>query len=343
MNDSLTWSVSLGRWFRVQVRLHALFIVVAVFVLFLATAPPAPAGIGFGALAVGVLLASVMAHELGHCVAAARVGGNNDPVVLGPLGGLGNLELPREPHAELTAVLAGPLVNLGLLLSTLGVLLAVRADVPALLSPLGPQDLTQGPWWLVTAKLAFWTNWLLVLANLLPAFPLDGARMLRAVLWPALDYRGATLVAVRASKLTAIGLCVWAWLATDAQSARLLPAWVPLVLLAVLVYFSAVHEAARGDESEWDEELFSYDFSQGYTSLERSSQPRRPPAGLLQRWLSNRRELRRRRRESQELEEERLVDEVLMRLHQRGMQGLSAQERALLERVSARYRNRQRN
>jgi Zn-dependent protease len=343
MSDSSSWSLPLWRWRRVQVRVHALFFVVGVFVVLLATGPGEPSGVGYGILAIAVLLGSVLAHEAGHLVAAARMGGNGDPVVIGPLGGMGHLEVPREPHAELITVLAGPLVNLAVLLAMLGVLLVAGTPVPSLLSPLAPGGLLQGPWWLVTLKLTFWVNWLLLLANLLPAFPLDGARMLRAVVWPALDYRGATLVAVRASKLTAIGLCVWAWLVRDAQSAPLLPSWVPLVLLAVLVYFSAVQESARSEESDWGDELFSYDFSQGYTSLERSSEPRRPSGGVVQRWLKNRRELRRRRRESQELEEERQVDEVLMRLHERGMDGLSDQERALLERVSARYRNRQRN
>ena len=141
----------------------------------------------------------------------------------------------------------------------------------------------------------------------------------------------------------AVALCVWAWLVGDAESATILPSWVPLSMLAIVVYFSAQHEAAHADDSEWDEELFSYDFSQGYTSLERTSEPRGRPKSSVQRWLHTRRELHRRRRESQEQEEERQVDEILLRLHEAGMAGLSAKERALLNRVSQRYRNRQRS
>ncbi len=341
MSDSSGWSMSLGRWGRVQFRLHAVFLVVAVFAFLLATHSGQPGGGGSAALAVGILFASVVAHELGHALAATRVGSSVERIVIGPLGGLGSYDAPREPHAELITILAGPLVNLVLLLLTLPLLLLAGVSVPILLAPLEPVGLIEGPWWTVALKLAFWTNWLLLVVNLLPAFPLDGARILRALLWPALDVRGANLVAVRISKLTALLLCVWAWFISDAATAWALPAWLPLVMLAILVYFCAAQEANKSEEAEWDEELFNYDFSQGYTSLERSSQPRPRPPGLVQRWLSARRELRKQRRESQERDEERQVDEILSRLHASGMNGLTAKERALLQRVSVRYRNRQ--
>jgi Zn-dependent protease len=343
MSESFGWSLSLGRWGRTQIRVHVLFIVAAVLIVHLAVGESEQGGAAHGVLAVAVLFASVLAHELGHALAAARVGGSAEAIVLGPLGGLGTIDAPREPHAELIAILAGPLVNLAILLMALPALYFTGIGIPALLAPLAPAGLVEGPWWMVTLKLAFWTNWLLLIANLLPAFPLDGARMLRAVLWPALDYRGACLVAIRASKLAAVGLCVWAWLARDGQSAATLPSWLPLVMLAIFVYFSARQEASRSDEAEWEEEMFSYDFSQGYTSLERSSQPRPRPVGAVERWLNNRRELRRRRRESQERDEERQVDSILIRLNETGLKGLTAKERALLNRVSARYRNRQGN
>jgi Zn-dependent protease len=340
MNDVSKWSLPLGRWRRVHVRVHALFLVVGVYAMYLAGGHPDQGGLALGALAVGVLFASVLAHEFGHCYAATRLSGTCDPIVIGPLGGLGNLELPREPHAELFTILAGPLVNLSVLLVTLPLVLVSGESVTALLNPLAPGNLAQGGWWIAALKLAFWINWLLVVANLLPAFPLDGARMLRAILWPALDYRGAGLVAVRASKLTALGLCVVGWLLGDGSGGAL-PDWMPLAMLAIWVFFSAQNESARYEDEQWEDELFNYDFSQGYTSLERSSDPPRRESSLLRRWLANRRELRRRRRESLEQEEERQVDEILSRLHEGGMQALSAKEQALLHRVSARYRNRQ--
>ncbi|MEX0676685.1 MAG: site-2 protease family protein [Pirellulales bacterium] len=342
MSDSPPWSLYLARLRRVHLRFHALFLAVAVFALFLSTSRPGEETIGYGVLAVAVLFASVLAHEAAHCCAAVRVGGNAEQVLIGPLGGLAFPEVPREPQAEFITAVAGPIVNLAIVLLALPILLVAQIGVSDLLSPLQPTGLIHGSWGTVALKLAFWINWLMLLVNLLPAFPFDGARVLRALLWPALDYRGASLVAVRISKLTAIGVCILAWLVRDAESARVLPTWVPLALFAVFVFTSASAEASRIEEADWEEELLSYDFSQGYTSLERTmDSPRRPAGSPVRRWLENRREMRRRRQRWQEQDEERQVDAILVRLHETGLEGLTAKERALLQRVSARYRNRQ--
>ncbi len=111
----------------------------------------------------------------------------------------------------------------------------------------------------------------------------------------------------------------------------------------MLLFFSAKQEMARLDESELEDELFNYDFSQGYTSLERHfDRPRRDGGpGTLRRWIAHRQEARLRKQRMIEEEEERRVDEILVRLHEAGMTGLSSKDRALLDRVSARYRNRQ--
>jgi stage IV sporulation protein FB len=342
MSDPSHWNLYLARLRRVHLRFHALFFAVAVIALFLSTSHPGEEAIGYGLLTVAVLLASVLAHEAGHCLVALRVGGSAEQVIIGPLGGLAFPELPREPQAEFFTALAGPIVNLAIVMLTLPVLLVAQLGILDLLSPLQPTGLIQGPWWAVSLKLAFWINWLMLLVNLLPAFPFDGARVLRALLWPALDYRSATLVAVRTTKLTAMGVCVLAWAVSDVKSAEVLPAWVPLALFAVFVYSRGSAEATRLEEADWEEELFSYDFSQGYTSLERTVDPPRRPAGSpVRRWLENRREMRHRKRRRQEQEEERQVDAILVRLHESGLEGLTAKERALLHRVSARYRNRQ--
>src|SRR5262245_25855375 len=119
MSDSASWSLLVGRWHRVNVRIHALFVAVAIFALFLATSDPQQQSPGYGLLGVAILLASVLAHEWGHFMASTRVGGGGDQIVVGPLGGLGPLEVPREPQLELIATLAGPLVNLAILLLAL--------------------------------------------------------------------------------------------------------------------------------------------------------------------------------------------------------------------------------
>lgn len=341
MSDS-PWNLYLARLRRIQPRFSALFWAVAVVIVYLSTNGAGEETIGYGLLAVAILLLSVLAHEAGHCLAAIHTGGSPEQVTIGPLGGLSFPSLPREPQAEFFTSLAGPVVNLAIMLLVLPAILVARLELINLLSPLRPVGLLDGAWWAVALKLTFWFNWVMLLVNMLPAFPFDGARVLRDLLWPALDYRGATVVAVRTTKLTAVGACVLAWLVSDVQSAAHLPAWVPLLLFAVFVFHSGSAEAARLEEADWEEELFSYDFSQGYTSLERAIDPPRKPAGSpVRRWLENRREIRRRKRRFQEQEEERQVDQILVRLHESGLDGLTAKERALLNRVSARYRNRQ--
>jgi stage IV sporulation protein FB len=117
--------------------------------------------------------------------------------------------------------------------------------------------------------------------------------------------------------------------------------WLPLVLLSMYLFFVARQELRRTDDDEDDDDLFGYDFSQGYTSLEEASHPRRRSVpGPLRRWLRQRRDMKQRRLRDLEAEEERRVDEVLIRVKELGVNSLSPDERALLERVSARYRNR---
>jgi hypothetical protein len=194
--------------------------------------------------------------------------------------------------------------------------------------------------------LAFWINWLLTLVNgLLPAFPLDGSRWLRALLWPKHGYRTAVQLVVRAAKVTALLLFVLAWLLRDTgqdPNPTVSPT-LPLALFAVFLFFSARHESERLLDSDTGETGFGYDFSQGYTSLEKFHQPPRArEPGPLKRWLEARRASRMLRQQEIEDEEERRVDEVLARLHEHGRDGITADDRALLDRVSARYRNRQR-
>jgi len=342
MREFSSWSQSLGKWHGVHVRVHAFFLLFAVCTLYLVTRGEAWENqLIYGAIGLAILMLSVLAHEIGHCAAAFRLGGNADQIVIGPIGGLTSPHVAHEPQNELLVAVAGPAVNLVLMLATAPFLMLAGEGVLDLLNPLQPTDLILGPSSVVVLKLVFWINWLLLLINLLPAFPLDGGRVVRSILWPYFDYRTAVLAVARGAQIIAVGMCVFAYLMHDAFMPSIVPAWLPMVLLAMLLFFCARQEVARLEDQELDEELFSYDFSQGYTSLERHLEPSRASAlGRLKSWFEARREARLERQRSIELEEERQIDEILARLHARGMKALSAKERALLERVSARYRNR---
>ena len=352
MRDHGTWSVSLGRWGGVQVRLHMFFLLFAVCTVYLSWhAQRQHTGGGLmtlGLLSLAILFFSVLLHEVGHCYAAWRLGGFMDQMVLGPLGGLAPVRMPHDPRRKLTAHLAGPLVNLILCLACLPSLLIAGVNVLGLLNPFAPVELISGTTWLAGLKLTFWINWLLLLINLLPAFPFDGGRILRALLMmisTGVDQRGMMAVAaIRLAQFTAVGLLVVAWLMRNADPVALVPAWFALMLMAIFVFFCARQEGNRYLEDEVEDDPFGYDFSEGYTSLERDDdeqEPARTPTpGPLGRWLQQRQEANRHRQAEIESEEDRRMDAILARLHETGIKGLSAEEQSLLNRVSARYRSR---
>src|SRR4029079_13266240 len=97
--------------------------------------------------------------------------------------------VPDEPEIHLFVALAGPIVHLLLAVAAAGVLAgAGNKELIGLLNPLTtPQDLIEpGTRGIVAAKLTLWLNWILMLLNLLPAYPFHGGPILRAMLWPAL-------------------------------------------------------------------------------------------------------------------------------------------------------------
>ena len=343
MQDMSAWSVNLGRWGGVQIRLHASLLLLAVGVMYLA----GPQFTAEGLVLLSVLLVSVLVHEFGHLWAAVRSGGSCDLLVLGPLGGLAHPQVPHDPSVDLKVALAGPFFSALVCLSSGALLLVVfgGVDFITLLNPVGfPGTIVEESTFVMWLQMVFWVNWVLVVFNLLPAFPADGARVLRSLFWPAIGYRSAVQLAARISLVTAAALLVLAWFASDVFPTSGVAPSLPLVVLAIVIFFSARGQLVKLDEPEPGDELFGYDFSQGYTSLERTSETHRPPhVSLLRGWLQQRREAKLRRQRAEEDEEERRVDGILARLHQAGFDELSDDERQLLDRVSQRYRNRQRN
>ncbi|MGE0757380.1 MAG: site-2 protease family protein [Pirellulaceae bacterium] len=348
MRQYTSWSVMFFRWRGLQVRVHLFFLLFAAFTLFLASQRPVA---GDSLLAIGfltILLVSVLLHELGHYVTAVRFGGDGRLLVLWPLGGLCPLQPPLDPHRELWMHIAGPLVNLSMcLISGIYVAAFTGSEWMGLMHPLAPANLlgaTSIGWVLQTAKLVFWVNWVLVLVNLLPAVPFDGGRALRSALVASraeMTPRRAAAVVALIAKLTSLGLLIAAALWWNDSSPRLVPIWFPLTLLALFLYFSARQEEDRAEEAESDDDMFGYDFSQGYTSLERSEPSGTESIGPFRRWMEERRLAREQRQKQIEADEERRVDEILSRLHERGIDSLSAEDRSLLKRVSQRLRQRQ--
>lgn len=335
-------SMSIGSWFGVRVRLHISFILVAIFVLFLFMRPPLAEMTAHGWTLIAIWFASVVLHEMGHLVAGARLGFLPEVLVLTPLGAQVDTGRHVEPQREVAYALAGPLANLAAWLVS-GFALFGLGDIALvnLLHPFDPrQMLLVDNVGLSALQMVFWVNWCLVLVNLLPAYPLDGGRVLRAILWHSLGAHRTLLILTRSTQVTAIVLLLAGWLLGTPRESHPLPAAFPLAILATYLLFQAKLPLARHEEGEHDEELFGYDFSQGYTSLEKKIDPPAPQPGPISRWLKQRRDLRDERRREIEIAEERRADDILAHLHEHGPASLSPEDRALLDRVSARYRAR---
>jgi len=174
---------------------------------------------------------------------------------------------------------------------------------------------------------------MLLLVNLIPAYPLDGGQVVRSLLIPRVGTAVATEISVRIAYATALVLAVAALFGFQ---------HVFLLGIAFLIVVLAMHEHYQSQSGEApDSSFMGYDFSQGYTSLERSEQkaPEQRP-GLFQQWLERRRADKRRRQEQQALDAEAQLDTLLAKVHEQGMGALTESEKRQLKRASERYRSR---
>ncbi len=333
------WSLSLGRWWGVSVYLHIFFLLSALVALMFTFGDPDLMSVGL--LTVGVLLASVTLHELGHALAAVRVGGKVDAIVLGPVGGLISPRVPDEPETKVFVALAGPGVHLLIaVLAAVALAVAGNTQLLGLLNPLAtPQDLVEpGGMLLVIAKLTLWINWILMLLNLLPVYPFDGGPILRAMLWPALGRRTAAVVTARIAMGLAVLLCVGSLLTLGRDFPASVPMWIPLIMLGTFLFFSARQDLAAGNVEEVDP-LAGYQVNaDGLDLLEAMWASEEDDEGVLVE--HQQRSQPEQNRRAQEASEDARVDDILARLHNSSWDALSPEEVAILQRASQRYRRR---
>ncbi len=202
-----SWSISVGRLFNVDVRIHLTFLILPMFIYW--TDYAAHQGAVYGSrdmVLVGIILLAVAAHELGHMLAARRYGLVPKAVILLPLTGVALYDESRSerPNAalartrEIRLAIVGPLVNL-----------AFAGLAAAIITGMGRGiDLWSWPWLYARnlPRSLVWANLYIALLNLMPAYPLDGGRILRAFISRSIDLSSATRRAVSISTAIAMVL-----------------------------------------------------------------------------------------------------------------------------------------
>jgi len=189
----------------------------------------------FGIAAAVLLFVCVVLHELGHSLVARRFGVEVRDITLWPIGGVARMEgIPRQPWQELLMSIAGPAVNF-VIAAVLGVLAASLLATGVFSGVAQALRLIQQPkpTWQALLSYLLGINLSLGLFNLIPAFPMDGGRVLRAVLALALDYVQATRIAVAIGQ----GIALIFGLA-----GLLIPGQFTLVLIAIFIFLGAGQE-----------------------------------------------------------------------------------------------------
>ena len=185
----MSWSFPIARLLGSEVRIHVTFLLFLVWIgvaRFLEGGAPAAAE---GLILIIAIFACVLAHEYGHALAARRYGIATPDITLLPIGGVARLErMPENPVEEIVVALAGPAVNV-VIAAILFLVLGAGFDMASLTA-------LDSPAASLLAQLAS-LNLFLVLFNLLPAFPMDGGRVLRALLALRRGQAEATAIAAR--------------------------------------------------------------------------------------------------------------------------------------------------
>jgi Zn-dependent protease len=219
------WTITIGRVAGTEIKVHLTFFILVAFWALAGYQAGGPGGAVAACLLLFALFACVVFHEFGHILMAGRFGVRTPDVILLPIGGVARLErIPDEPRQELLIALAGPAVTLGIVV-VLYLALALSGQAPQLwgLRPDGP-----------FLETLMRVNLYLLLFNLFPAFPMDGGRVLRALLASRLGLVSGTRIAARLGQASAVAAGLYGLSAGEPV----------LVLVALFVFLGAGAEAS---------------------------------------------------------------------------------------------------
>lgn len=225
----MPWSLTLGNVAGTAIRIHVTFLLLLAWIGFVAFQSGGSQAAVSGVAFITLLFACVLAHEFGHITMARRFGIATPNVTLLPIGGVASLErMPEKPREQLLVALAGPAVNVVIAaILLLWLSLASGADTLA-------RGMTrlEDPNVSLVARLAA-ANIVLAVFNLIPAFPMDGGRVLNALLAMRMDKNRAIQISARVGQIMAF---VFGFLGLAYGNPL-------LVFVAIFVYMAAAAEA----------------------------------------------------------------------------------------------------
>jgi stage IV sporulation protein FB len=325
--NPLAWSLPLYTAWGIRVRIHLFFVVFIAGELIFAGLRQDRIGLGYAALGLATLFILVLLHEYGHCIACRRVGGTADQILLWPLGGLATCLPPYHWRAHLVTVLGGPAVN-ALLVPVFGGMLRLLGQPwnSIIFNPFDPGVALHNlvwtggtlPYWLAALWWAYYTNWVLLLFNMLvPMYPMDCGRVVHSLLWAKIGDRAAMRVTTSVGLFAAVVMFFMGMMGQNGY----------LMGIALFGGLTCWMERRRLAMAEGEVTPGGYDFSRGFASL-----PREDAAP------SQAEERRRERRQRKAEQDQAELDRLLAKIAREGMGSLSGSEKRWLERESERKR-----
>lgn len=340
-DNPINWSAKVGRLFSIDIRIHLFFLAGVLFLVgqqmkFAQDNPAMSTGMAvLNGLAISaILFLIVLLHEFGHCFGARSMGGSAEEIMLWPLGGLASVAPPHRPWAHFVTAAAGPFVNVLIAIPLAAVIVALTGSITAI--PINPfYPFGSGS---VSSTLQYWVfsvwgiNYILLVFNIaLVFYPFDGGRMLQAWLWHRQGYGPSMMTATFVGMIGAVVLGCLGLLRTDFM----------LIGIAFFGYVTChmmrqqIKQVKQVGTVE-DGGIFGYDFSQGYTSLEKQHQQQEKKPGMLQRWRNKRAQARAEKERQREESVEKEIERILAKVSCEGMHALSEKEKRFLKQETER-------
>lgn len=349
MAEGQVWSISAGRWFGVPVRIHVsllLFIAMIFGVEWHFRDLVQPVFVGTGVVTALVLICSVLVHEFAHLFAIANLGGHCNGMLLTPWGGNSDNTVPEDGHSRAIIHMAGPFVSGVIFLFGAAVLVRhANVSLESMINPLRPHGFRFSDWERTSLEIITWVNFQILVVNLLPCFPFDAAGAMRGLIEalkldvPRHRIESAVMAIGHGLAFTMLGM---AWLLRGYDGGEIQPAWFVLLVGGITLIFTARYSFAREtayDESDWDE-LEGAEYDSMYEDGDFFHFDETDDSGSYSQWLLEKQHARESSEQELEADEERLADEVLGKLHESGITGLTDDEKRILDRFSERLRRR---